>query len=113
MRDTLTIQGEIDVAYAALDKLKEEKRDAPVSQKFASFQRSRRGNWYGPYWKDTHDRSCDLHVLVIGYSWTTAMVFSVEQDAVIYLASDMKTEIPPHDGLIKVCKDLIASPQHQ
>lgn len=118
MRDTLTIKPEMYAAYQAYKALSDEHQRAPKTEKFALFEFSFRGphysKWYGPYWDDDRTASCDYaNKLVRQYSWSIAMIFSADEDDIVHLVADLKCPIPPRDELIKICKDLIASPQLQ
>lgn len=113
MRDTLEVQKDIDALTDKLALLRSEKMAAPTAKKFAEFQRSGNGDWYGPYWRDSFSRPREFSRLVAEYSWTTVMVYDAEQGVVRQVTADLKIPIQSTEELREVCVDLIANPRTQ
>lgn len=117
MRETLDILPELEAARKEVARLEREHLRSPVSKKYAVFKlngvRSANSIWYGPYWQDAHNRTCNAGRLVREYSWSIVMVYSVDEDRVVHVVSDLKKPIPPADELLKTCKDLIDKPNLQ
>lgn len=106
------IQGDIDALSRQIDELRKAQSIAPLAKNFATFQRSEKGEWYGPYWMEDFQRPRDFNRLATEYSWNCVMVYSVAERRVVQLVSDMKAPIQSIDKLHEICRTLIKAPNH-
>lgn len=117
MRETLDVLSELEAVRKEVARLEREHLRSPVSKKYATFQlnspRSFKSVWYGPYWRDGHDHRCDAGRLVREYSWSMVMIYSVDEDRIVHVVSDLKKPIPPAEELLEIAKALIDKPNMQ